>query len=76
MAQNKFTKCNNNNNNKNNNNNNNNNNSNAQEKALRTNLIKYIIDRTSETPLCSARLCGDATGTVRHIVNGCKVTQR
>ena len=38
----------------------------AQEQALRTNSIKYSIDKTSETPLC--RLCGDATETVRHIV--------
>ena len=42
----------------------------AQEQALRTNLIKYRIDKSSETPLC--RLCGDATETVRHIVSGCK----
>ena len=42
----------------------------AQEQALRTNSIKYSIDKTSETPLC--RLCGDATETVRHIVSGCK----
>ena len=34
----------------------------AQEQALRTNSIKYSIDKTSETPLC--RLCGDATKTV------------
>ena len=34
----------------------------AQEQALRTNSIKYSIDKTSETPLC--RLCGDATETV------------
>ena len=34
----------------------------AQEQALRTNLIKYSIDKTLETPLC--RLCGDATETV------------
>ena len=31
----------------------------AQEQALRTNSIKYSIDKTSETPLC--RLCGEAT---------------
>ena len=42
----------------------------AQELALRTNSIKYSIDKTSVTPLC--RLCGDATETVRHIVSGCK----
>ena len=38
----------------------------AQEQALRTNSITYSIDKTSETPLC--RLCGDASETVRHIV--------
>ena len=53
-----------------NDNDNNNNNNNNQEQALRTNLIKYSIDKTSETPLC--RLCGDATETVQHIVSGCK----
>ena len=42
----------------------------AQEQSLRTNSIKYIIDKTSETPLC--KLCGDATEKVRHIVSGCK----
>ena len=35
----------------------------AQEQALRTNLIKHSIDKTSETPLC--RLCGYSTETVR-----------
>ena len=33
----------------------------AQEQALRTNSIKYSIDKTSETP--QFRLCGDATET-------------
>ena len=42
----------------------------AQEQALRTNSIKYSIDKTSDTPLF--RLCGDATETVRHIFSGCK----
>ena len=42
----------------------------AQEQALRTNSIKYSIDKTSETPLC--RLCGDCSETVRDIVSGCK----
>ena len=42
----------------------------SQEQALRTNSIKYSIDKTSETPLC--RLYGDATKRVRHIVCGCK----
>ena len=42
----------------------------AKEQALRTNSIKYNIDKTPETPLC--RSCGDATETVRQIVSGCK----
>ena len=42
----------------------------AQEQTLRTNSIKYSIDKTSEIPL--SRLCGDATETVRQIVSGCK----
>ena len=42
----------------------------AQEQALRTNSIKYSIDKSSQTPLC--RLCGESTETVRHIVSGCK----
>lgn len=42
----------------------------AQEQALRTNSIKYIVDETSETPLC--RLCGDTNETVRHFVSRCK----
>ena len=47
----------------------------AQEQALRTNLVKQRIDKTSETPLC--RLCGDFTETVWHIVGGCrKLAQR
>ena len=42
----------------------------AQEKALRTNAIKYNIDKTSETSQC--RMCGDTTETVGHIASGCK----
>ena len=45
-----------------------------KEQALRTNSIKYSIDKTSETPLC--RLCGETTKTVRHIVSGCKKRER
>ena len=47
---------------------------NCDDHSSLSNLIKYNIDRTSETSLC--RLCGDATGTVRHIVNGCKKLTR
>ena len=42
----------------------------AQEQALRTNAIKYNIDKTSETSLC--RMCGDTTETVGHIANGAR----
>ena len=42
----------------------------AQEQALRTNLIKHGIDKTSETPLC--RLCRNSTENVRHVISGCK----
>ena len=42
----------------------------AQNQALRTNSIKYSIDKTSETPLC--RLCGNSAEAVRHIISGCK----
>ena len=42
----------------------------AQEQALRTNLIKHSINKTSETPMC--RLCGNSFETVRHIISGCK----
>ena len=41
-----------------------------QDQALRTNSIKFSIDKTSETPLCS--LCGESAETVRHIVSGRK----
>ena len=37
----------------------------AQEQGLRTNSVKHIIDKASETPLCI--LCGNSTETVRHV---------
>ena len=40
----------------------------TQEQALRTNLAKQSIDKTSETPLC--RLCKDSTEAVWYIVSG------
>ena len=41
----------------------------AQEQAIRTNSVKYIIDRTNETPLC--RLCNKNTESVTHIISTC-----
>ena len=37
----------------------------AQEQAIRTNSVKYSIDKTSETPLW--RLCNQNVGSVKHI---------
>ena len=42
----------------------------AQEQAIRTNYMKYHIDKTSESLLC--RLCGKKGGSVQHIISGCK----
>ena len=42
----------------------------AQEQAIRTNYVKYHIDRTSESPLC--RLCGKRSESVQHLVSGCE----
>ena len=40
----------------------------AQGQAIRTNYMKYHIDRTSESPLC--RLCGKKGESVQHITSG------
>ena len=40
----------------------------AQEQAIRTNYIKYHIDKTSDSPLC--RLCGKNGEKVQHITSG------
>ena len=42
----------------------------SQEQALRTNYVKYHIDKTVESPLC--RLCGEKGESVNHIVCECK----
>ena len=42
----------------------------AQEQALRTNSVKYHVDKSIESPLC--RLCGEHTESVSHIVAECK----
>ena len=41
-----------------------------QEQALRTNYIKFNIDRTAESPLC--RVCGGKGESVGHLIGGCK----
>ena len=43
----------------------------AQEQALRTNAVKFNIDRTKNSPLC--RLCGELSESITHLVCGCKV---
>ena len=42
----------------------------AQDQALRTNMIKFKIDKTSPSPLC--RLCRKKGETVDHILSGCE----
>ena len=42
----------------------------AQEQTIRTNYIKYHIDKTSDSPLC--RLCGKKGESVQHITKGCE----
>ena len=43
----------------------------AQEQALRTNYIKFRIDKTIDSPLC--RMCGNKNETVSHIVSECSM---
>ena len=43
----------------------------AQDQALRTNYIKFHIDRTSASPLC--RMCSNKGETVLHVGNKCSV---
>ena len=42
----------------------------ALEQAIRTNYIKYRIDKTSDSPMC--RLCGKKGESVQHINSGCE----
>ena len=42
----------------------------AQDQALRTNMIKFHIDKTSPSPRC--RLCHNRNETVDHILSGCE----
>ena len=41
----------------------------AQAQTIRTNYVKYHINKTSESPLC--RLCGKTGERVQHITSGC-----
>ena len=43
----------------------------AQEQALRTNAVKFNIDRIKNSPLC--KLSGELSESVTHLVSGCKV---
>ena len=43
----------------------------AQEQALRTNYLKFYIDKTANSPLC--RMCGNKGGTVQHIICECEM---
>ena len=42
----------------------------AQEQVIRTNYIKYNIDKTADSPTC--RSCNERGETVSHIVSECK----
>ena len=42
----------------------------AQEQAIRTNYVKFKIDKTAESPMC--RLCNEKGESVGHVVSECK----
>ena len=47
----------------------------AQEQAIRTNYVKYHIDKSLASP--SYRMCGETGETISHIVSECsKLAQR
>ena len=47
----------------------------AQQQAIRTNYIKFNIDKTVESPIC--RVCGEKGESIGHIVSECeKLAQR
>ena len=47
----------------------------AQEQSIRTNYIKYNIDKTAMSLLC--RMCGTKNETISHIVSECgKLAQK
>ena len=41
----------------------------AQDQALRTNYIKFRIDKTATSPMC--RLCHNKNETIDHVLSGC-----
>ena len=41
----------------------------AREQSIRTNYIKYNIDKTAELPFC--RMCGTRNETISHIGSEC-----
>ena len=47
----------------------------AQEQVIRTNCVKYYIDKSVDSPFC--RMCGETGKTISHIVSECsKLAQR
>ena len=42
----------------------------AEEQAIRTNCVKYKIDKTAQSPLC--RMCEKKSETISHIVSECE----
>ena len=47
----------------------------AQEQSLRTNYVKFHIDKTTNTPMC--RMCGKKGESISHIVSECsKLAQK
>ena len=43
----------------------------AQEQALRTNYVKFNIDKSVDSPLC--RMCNQKGETINHILSECKM---
>ena len=41
----------------------------AQEQAIRTNLVNYSIEKTSETPHC--KICNENVESVTYIISAC-----
>ena len=43
----------------------------AEEQALRTNYVKFNIDKSVDSPLC--RMCNQKGETINHILSECKM---
>ena len=43
----------------------------TQEQALRTNYVKFNIDKSVDSPFC--RMCNQKGGTINHILSECKM---